>query len=153
MMTPNRYNLYISKDFKLCGFIDATQNFFNFFHDLIFNVELAAIYNGTVTEVNISEGEWVVPGQPILQIADLVHLRVETTDLNEIDTAQVVPGSKVTVTFDALVNEVIKGTVLSIAPKASSGSGVNYTVIIELEELPKALRWGMTAFVDIEVES
>ena len=117
------------------------------------DLELAAHYAGTITEVNIRKGEWVVPGQPILQLADLVHLRVETTDLNEIDAAQVDPGSEVTVTFDALVDEVIKGSVLSIAPKASSGSGVNYTVIIELEELPEALRWGMTAFVDIEVKS
>jgi multidrug efflux pump subunit AcrA (membrane-fusion protein) len=79
-------------------------------------------------------------------------LRVETTDLNEIDAAQVEPGSPVTVTFDALVDQVVQGTVISIAPKASEGSGVNYTVVVELEELPPALRWGMTAFVDIEVE-
>jgi hypothetical protein len=30
------------------------------------------------------------------------------------------------------------------------GAGVNYTVIIDLEQVPSALRWGMTAFVDIE---
>ena len=41
---------------------------------------------------------------------------------------------------------------VSIAPKASEGSGVNYAVVIELDEWPDTLRWGMTAFVDIEVE-
>jgi len=28
---------------------------------------------------------------------------------------------------------------------------VNYTAIIELDEIPEQLRWGMTAFVDINV--
>jgi multidrug resistance efflux pump len=116
------------------------------------DLELKALFDGTVSDVFIRTGEWVTPGQPILQIADLQHLRVETTDLNEIDAAQVEPGSPVTVTFDALVDQVVQGTVISIAPKASEGSGVNYTVVVELEELPPALRWGMTAFVDIEVE-
>jgi hypothetical protein len=32
-----------------------------------------------------------------------------------------------------------------------SGGGVNYPVIIELEELDPAVRWGMTAFVDVSV--
>lgn len=116
------------------------------------DLELVALYTGTVTELYVGEGEWVVPGQPVLQLADLVHLRVETTDLNEIDAAQVQPGSEATVTFDALVDEVAVGTVKSIAPKASGGSGVNYMVVIELDDLPEALRWGMTAFVDIKVE-
>jgi multidrug efflux pump subunit AcrA (membrane-fusion protein) len=116
------------------------------------DLELQALFDGTVTELYIRAGEWVTPGQPIIQLADLAHLQVETTDLNEIDAAQVKSGSTVIVSFDALVDEVVQGTVKSIAPKASAGSGVNYTVIIELDELPEALRWGMTAFVDIEVE-
>ena len=40
---------------------------------------------------------------------------------------------------------------ISIAPKASEGYGVKYTVVVKLDDLPEALRWGMTAFVDIEV--
>ena len=55
------------------------------------------------------------------------------------------------VTFDALPDLVLEGTVISIAPKADQGSGVNFPVVIELSEIPPALRWGMTAFVDIDV--
>jgi hypothetical protein len=33
--------------------------------------------------------------------------------------------------------------------RAGSG-GVNYTAIIELDEVAEAIRWGMTAFIDIE---
>ena len=80
------------------------------------------------------------------------HLRVETTDLNEIDVAQLKIGDTAIVTFDALPDVVIDGTVTRIAPKDSEGSGVNYPVVIELAEIPNGLRWGMTAFVDVEIE-
>ncbi len=116
------------------------------------DLELRAPFSGTVSEVNIHQGEWVIPGAQILLIADLEHLRVETTDLNEIDAARVSPEDIVKVTFDALPDVVVSGTVDQIAPKAAQGSGVNYTAIIAISELPIELRWGMTAFVDIEVD-
>jgi hypothetical protein len=56
------------------------------------------------------------------------------------------------VSFDALPDTLVAGTVASIAPKAAEGAGVNYTVVIDLAEIPAQLRWEMTAFVDIEVE-
>lgn len=116
------------------------------------DLEIRALYDGTISEVNVREGEWISPGMPIIVLADLKHLRVETTDLNEIDVARVKVGDKVNVTFDALPDVKVTGKVTLISPKSSEGSGVNYTVVIELDEIPEALRWGMTAFVDIEVE-
>jgi multidrug resistance efflux pump len=115
------------------------------------DLELLAPFDGTIGDVYTNVGEWVTPGMPIALIADLGHLQVETTDLNEIDAAQIAEGDVVTITFDAL-DDVLEGTVVSIAPKASEGSGVNYTVVVELEDWPEGLRWGMTAFVDIELE-
>jgi hypothetical protein len=35
---------------------------------------------------------------------------------------------------------------------APGGGGVTYTTIIALEESGPEIRWGMTAFVDIDVE-
>lgn len=115
------------------------------------DLQVKALFAGAVAEVYVRVGEWVSPGQPILVLADLNHLRVETTDLNEIDVARVRTGDTVKVTFDALPDVVVNGKVRKIAPKASQGSGVNYTVVIELDTIPEALKWGMTAFVDIEV--
>jgi multidrug efflux pump subunit AcrA (membrane-fusion protein) len=111
---------------------------------------LLAPFNGTVSEVQIQEGQYVNPGMGVLRLADLNSLRVETTDLNEIDVARIELGNTATVTFDALPDEV-PGTVTRIAPMAAEGSGVNYTVVVEMSEVPSAARWGMTAFVDIEV--
>ncbi len=116
------------------------------------DLELLAPFDGTIGDLYIHTGEWVSPGQAVLLLADLSHLRVETTDLNEIDVAQLEIGDKAIVTFDALPDVVVMGTVTRIAPKDSEGSGVNYPVIIELDEIPAGLRWGMTAFVDVEIE-
>jgi membrane fusion protein (multidrug efflux system) len=116
------------------------------------DLELLAPFAGTVSELNIRQGEWVTPGVPVILLADLSRLRVETTDLNEIDAARVKVGETVKVTFDALPDVVVQGTIQSIATKASPGSGVNYTAVIELAEIPEALLWGMTAFVDIAVK-
>lgn len=115
------------------------------------DLEFKAPFAGVISEISIRVGEWTSPGMPIIAIADLDHLRIETTDLNEIDVARVKVGDTVKVTFDALPDVEVEGEVIRISPKSSEGSGVNYTVIIELSETPQQLRWGMTAFVDIEV--
>jgi len=119
---------------------------------ILTKLELVAPFDGVISEVLINPGEWAAPGSPALLIADLDHLQVETTDLGEMDVAQIMIGDTAVVTFDALPDLAIEGTVISIAPKAATGSGVNYPVIIELSEIPAGLRWGMTAFVDIEQE-
>ena len=113
---------------------------------------LAAPFDGVISEVHINPSEWVAPGSPVLLIADLDHLRVETTDLGEIDVAKIAVGDTAIVTLDALPELVLHGKVVSIAPKATAGSGVNYPVILELVEVHPELRWGMTAFVDIDLE-
>ncbi len=115
------------------------------------DLEFKAPFAGIVSEISIRVGEWTTPGLPVMAVADLQHLRVETTDLNEIDVARLKVGDNVKVTFDALPDVVVEGKLTRISPKSSEGSGVNYTVIIELAETPEQLRWGMTAFVDIEV--
>ena len=114
--------------------------------------ELLAPYNGVISDVYVNPNEWVAPGSPVLLIGDLDHLQVETTDLSEIDVAQISLGDQALVTLDALPDLELEGTVISIAPKADEGSGVNFPVVIELDDIPPALRWGMTAFVDIELE-
>jgi HlyD family secretion protein len=115
------------------------------------DLELAAPFDGVVCNLDVRAGEWVTPGLPILQLGDLANLRVETTDLSEIDAARVHPRDTVLVTFDALPNVQVQGTLLRVANKSAEGSGVNYTVVILLDSIPENLRWGMTAFADIKV--
>jgi len=116
--------------------------------------ERRAPFDGTVGMVHVRRGEEVQQGDRVVTLGALSTLRVETTDLDEIDVARVEVGQPVDVTFDAFPERVFKGRVARINPMAEEvGGGVNYTTIIELDELGPELRWGMTAFVDIDVGS
>lgn len=119
--------------------------------EILSDLELKAPFDGVISAVYVNPSEWVVPGSPVLLMGDLDNLQVRTTDLSEIDVARIALDDKAVITFDALPDLVLEGTVISIAPKADEGSGVNFPVTIELNEVPPALRWGMTAFVDIDV--
>jgi multidrug resistance efflux pump len=111
-----------------------------------------APFDGTVGRVEVREGEQIRQGDLLLTLGDLSTLRVETTDLDEIDVAKVEVGQSVDVTFDAFPDRVFKGRITRINPMAApGGGGVTYTTVIALEELAPQIRWGMTAFVDIEV--
>lgn len=114
--------------------------------------EIRAPFAGTVGAVAVRVGELVAPGQPLVTLGDLSALQIETTDLDEVNVARVAVDQRVTVTFDAIEGRVFTGRVARIYPMAEPGAGgVNYTAIILLDELDPAVRWGMTAFVDIEV--
>ncbi len=114
--------------------------------------EVRAPFAGTVGAVAVRTGELVAPGQPLVTLGDLTTLWVETTDLDEIDVARVAVGQQAALTFDALPERVLAGRVTRISPMADPGAGgVHYTAIVVLDEIDPAIRWGMTAFVDIEV--
>jgi HlyD family secretion protein len=115
-------------------------------------LQLTAPFEGTIGTVYARLGEAITPGQPLITIGDLGQLQIETTDLSEVDVARVREGQSAQITFDALPGQTFDGTVKRIAPMSTAGQGgVNYTVIVALDEADPALRWGMTAFVDIQV--
>jgi HlyD family secretion protein len=111
------------------------------------DLALKAPFSGTVSKVNFTSGEWVTPGQPILVLADLDHLRVETTDLSERDVPQVKIGQEADVTIKAL-NQDVMGHVAEISPLADTlGGDVVYQTIINLDTIPSGLRSGMSVDV------
>jgi multidrug resistance efflux pump len=113
---------------------------------------LRASFAGVVTALEVSPGETVMPGQPVLTLADLSHLQVQTTDLSEQDVARVSVGQQATVYVEALGIEV-EGRVVRVASQANMvGGDVVYAVTIELDEQPPGLRWGMSVEVEITTE-
>ncbi len=117
------------------------------------NFELVASFPGTVARVNVEVGQFVSPGTPAVSLGDISTWYVETDDLSEIDVVQVAVGQPVKVTVDAIPDQEYQGVVTDIAPRSETKRGdVTYTVRIELTDATDApLRWGMTAFVDIDV--
>jgi hypothetical protein len=77
---------------------------------------------------------------------------MRTSDLAENDVVLVQVGQRASVTLDALADASFSGTVTDIAALAETNRGnVTYAVTIELEPADAPLRWGMTAFADIDV--
>jgi multidrug resistance efflux pump len=118
---------------------------------LLRQARLIAPFNGTVVQLYVNSGEMVSPGSPVLLLADLSTLQVKTTDLNEVDVARIEVGDQVKVSFDALPDTVVTGKVGEISLQNAVGSGVYYDVFVTLDEIPEGLRWGMSAFVEIQV--
>jgi HlyD family secretion protein len=115
-------------------------------------LQLIAPFAGTIGAVHVRSGELAAPGQPIVTLGNLDSLRVETTDLSETDIARVKEGQPVKVTFDALPGKTISGKVARLAPMSTPGqSAVNYVVTVQLDAIDPVLRWGMTAFADVQV--
>ncbi len=116
--------------------------------------ELLAPFAGTIGQVMTEVGETVSPGVPLIRLGDLGDLRLETDDLSEVDIALVRVGQKVEVSIDALPDAEFRGTVVEVRPVAEVKHGdTTYTVTIDVDEgVESGLRWGMTAYVDIQVE-
>ena len=111
------------------------------------DLEIKAPFAGTVVELMLHAGEWALPGSPVLRLADLENLQVETTDLSERDLGSVAVGSAVSVYVKAL-NLEVTGVVSEIASLADTlGGDVVYATIITLDEQPVGLRAGMSVEV------
>jgi multidrug efflux pump subunit AcrA (membrane-fusion protein) len=105
---------------------------------------------GEVAALEISPGEYATPGQEVVVVSDVRHLRVETTDLSERDVASIQVGRPATVFVEAIGQEVA-GTVLAVSPVADIlGGDVVYMTTIELASTREGLRPGMSAEVHFE---
>ena len=113
---------------------------------------LKAPFAGTVVSLSTEVGEVVTPGAPVLVLVDESKWRMKTNDLSETDVVLVRPGQSVTATLDAFGDQTFHGVVTEIASIAETNRGnTTYAVTIDLDPTDAPLRWGMTAFADIDV--
>jgi len=113
---------------------------------------LKAPYDGTFVQCDLSVGQFVAAGTPAALVADLSQWKVETTDLDEIEAAQVDTSKPVTITADALPGVEFSGTVEQISQYfTDKNSDILYTATIKLNKTSELkLRWGMTMQVEFE---
>jgi HlyD family secretion protein len=113
---------------------------------------LRAPYDGEISRIDASVGQLINAGLPVLMLADFERWLVKTTDLTEVDVASVSEGAAVEVRLDAIPNEAVSGVVTKIALIADTSLGdVAYQTEILLDQAPDLpIRWGMTAFAEIE---
>jgi HlyD family secretion protein len=119
------------------------------------DAELTAPFAGIVVDVQVKVGDQVNPGQVVIVLATLDQLEIHTTDLTELDVAQVAVGQPVVVTVDALPDREFGGLVDDIALRGQDYRGdVVYEVTVTLDDAQavSALRWGMTTMVKIRTK-
>jgi hypothetical protein len=116
---------------------------------------LTALFDGTVGAVLVDEGQLVQPAEVVIMLGDLSLLRAETEDLSEVDVSRIQVGQRAAVTVDALGGRVLPGTVARVAPVATERRGARvYLVSLDLDAASSpSLRWGMSAFVEIDTAS
>jgi len=73
---------------------------------------------GTVLEVNAQEGNLSPVQQPLVSVADLSQINVESR-LNEVDAGKVQLGGKVTISSKLLGNTTAQGIIAEISPRRS----------------------------------
>lgn len=114
--------------------------------------ELRAPFAGTLLRLDVEVGEFVSPGLPVAAVAELAAWEVETTDLAEADAALLTVGLPATLTLDAFPGLIFEGTVVEIGLLGQDVRGqITYPVTIAFDPGDTPVRWGMTAFVDIEL--
>jgi multidrug resistance efflux pump len=119
----------------------------------LLQTQIVAPFDGQVGQVNVRPGETIAPGSTLILLGDLGTMHVETTDLRETDVVKLHEGMQVEVTFDALPNDSFRGIIARVAPVSNTDKGsTNYTIDVDVEDLDPNLRWGMTAFVNIQPE-
>lgn len=112
------------------------------------DLELRAPFTGTVAALTIEVGEQASPGTALVQLADLTTWAVETEDLTELDVVGITPGSQVALTFDAIPDLEINGTVQRVRPIGEDNRGdIVYTVVIAPAQQDPRFLWNMTTVV------
>lgn len=115
------------------------------------DMELRAPFTGTVAALNIDVGEQATSGTTLVQLADLSMWEVETEDLTELDVVGITPGNQVALTFDAIPDLTMNGTVKRVRPIGADNRGdIVYTVVIDPAEQDPRFLWNMTTVVTME---
>jgi multidrug efflux pump subunit AcrA (membrane-fusion protein) len=111
---------------------------------------LTAPFAGTIVSVDISPGETVAPGQVVIVLGDLSTYQIETTDLSELDVANVRVGQSAVVLIKALGGEFAAKVDNVSLTSSTLGGEVVYAVRLAFDDQPEGLRWGMSADVQFQ---
>lgn len=132
--------------------------------DQLARTVIRAPMTGTVTRLNIEEGEMAVvgtmnnPGSLLLTISDLAVVEA-LVEVDETDLPEIALGDSALVEIDAFPDKRFRGTVTRIGnsairpPASTAGTGqaaaISFEVVVTLENPPVLLRPDLSATADI----
>jgi HlyD family secretion protein len=114
---------------------------------------ITAPFDGVITQAASLPGDLVQPGALAFRLDDLSRLLVDA-QVSEIDINRVHSGQSAVLTFDGTPANEYHGQVVEVAPVSTEAEGVVYfAATIEIEDADPAVRPGMTASVEILLDS
>ena len=112
---------------------------------------VTAPISGIVTTVNLEAGDRY-NGGAIVTIEDISRYEV-TVEIDEYDISKIKIGQKVVIKTNGTGDLELEGKVISIAPRATAGANVTYTVKTSIDTSCEDLRMDMTAKLSIIISS
>ena len=113
-------------------------------------VTLYAPFDGTVIHKQLTEGERINPGSPLLRIADLRNLWL-MADVYEYELSKIKVGSRADITFNYLPGKIVKGKVSFIYPTLDAKTRT-VKVRIDLSNYKNELKPSMFATITLKGE-
>ena len=111
-----------------------------------------APFAGVVARVASKPADQASPSTAMASL--FTKAKVATITLNEVDVARVKNGQKATVTFDAIQDLSIAGTVLDVDPIGTASQGVvSYTVKVAFQGDDERIKQGMSATAAIVTDA
>ncbi|MFA5029760.1 MAG: efflux RND transporter periplasmic adaptor subunit [Patescibacteria group bacterium] len=111
-----------------------------------------APFDGVVASVNINKGDSVSSGASAVTM--ITKQQIAKISLNEVDVAKVKVGQKTTLTFDAVGDLTIAGSVINVDLIGTVSQGVtSYNVEIGFDTQDERIKPGMTVLANIITES
>ena len=118
------------------------------------NTQISAPFSGTVTQKLVEDGETIVPGTPLLILADMKTIQV-SCNVDETDIGKVRVGMPAKVYMDSYSGQGFPGIVKRLATQTTDlkEKGITFAVKINVAEIRVPLRIGMSTDVDIQVDN
>lgn len=114
--------------------------------------KLEAPFDGTVGTLDVTVGQQATAGLPVLTLVDTSLFHV-TISVDELEVGMLVQGQVARLSFDALPDTVVTGTVQHVAEAAQlEGGVVTYDVHIDLALSDAPIRSDMTTSASVIVE-
>ena len=111
-----------------------------------------ALFSGTIAKINVKVGDFVSANTSLETL--VTNKKIAEIDLNEVDIAKVKVGQKVTLTFDAISDFTMTGTVTHIDTVGTANQGVvTYGVRVVLDKQDNRIKPGMSVSATIITET
>jgi HlyD family secretion protein len=130
--------------------VESTQSNLETIQAQLDKMTVIAPFDGIISSVPVSQGEWAIAGETVIEIIDVSRWRIETKNVGELQIGEVEIGAAARVRVNAFRDQTLIGTIAGISPVAVVQQGdTTYTLFIELENTDLNLWPGMTARVEI----